>query len=146
MGHLLMENRSGLVVAARLTPATGRAEREAAIAMVEAVPGRHRITLGADKAYDAGDFVADLRGLNVTPHVARNTSGRRSTIDGRTTRHPSYGASQRARKRIEEAFGWVKVVAGQRKTKFRGGGRVGWAFTLAAAAYNLARLPKLLTA
>lgn len=93
-----------------------------------------------------GDFVADLRALKVTPHVAQNTSGRRSTIDGRTTRHPSYNASQRARKRIEEAFGWVKVVAGQRKTKFRGSGRVGWAFTLAAVAYNLARLPKLLSA
>jgi len=146
MGHLLMENRSGLVVAAKLTPATGRAEREAAIAMVEAVPGRHRITLGADKGYDAGDFVADLRALNVTPHVAQNTNGRRSRIDGRTTRHPGYGASQKARKRIEEAFGWVKAVAGQRKTKFRGGDRVGWAFTLAIAAYNLIRLPKLLTA
>jgi transposase len=144
MGHLLMENRSGLVVAARMTPATGRAEREAAIAMVEAVPGRHRITLGADKGYDAGDFVADLRALKVTPHVAQNTSGRRSRIDGRTTRHPGYSASQKVRKRIEEAFGWVKVVAGQRKTRFRGTDRVGWAFTLAAAAYNLIRLPKLL--
>ena len=144
MGHLLMENRSGLVVAARMTPATGRAEREAAIAMVEAVPGRRRITLGADKGYDAGDFVADLRALKVTPHVAQNTSGRRSRIDGRTTRHPGYGASQKVRKRIEEAFGWVKVVAGQRKTRFRGTDRVGWAFTFATAAYNLIRLPKLL--
>lgn len=145
MGHLLMENRSGLVVAAKLTPATGRAEHEAAIAMVKAVPGRHRITLGADKGYDAGGFVANLRALKVTPHVAQNTSGRRSRIDGRTTRHSSYSASQKARKRIEEAFGWVKVVAGQRKTKLRGSDRVGWAFTLAAAAYNLIRLPKLLT-
>ncbi len=144
MGHLLMENRSGLVVAAKLTPATGRAEREAAIAMIEAVTGRRRITLGADKGCDAGGFVADLRALKVTPHVAQNTRGRRSRIDGRTTRHPSYSASQKARKRIEEAFGWVKVVAGQRKTKFRGSDRVGWAFTLAAAAYNLIRLPKLL--
>ncbi len=144
MGHLLMENRSGLVVAARLTAATGRAEREAAVAMVAAMPGRHRVTLGADKAYDTSDFVAELRALRVTPHVAQNTAGRRSRIDARTTRHPGYAASQRARKRIEEVFGWMKVVAGQRKTRFRGTARVGWAFTFAAAAYNLIRLPKLL--
>lgn len=146
MGHLLMENRSGLVVAARPTPPTCRAEREAAIAMVVTEPGRHRITLGADKAYDADDFVDGLRALNVTPHVAQNTFRRRLTIDGRTTRHPSYSSSQMVRKWIEEAFGWVKMVAGQRKTKFRGRGRVGWAFTLAAAAYNLARLPRMLAA
>jgi hypothetical protein len=146
MGHLLMENRSGLVVAACLTRATGRAEREAAISLVEAVPGRHRITLGADRGYDARDFTTELRGLNVTPHVAQNTQGRRSRIDGRTTRHAGYAASQRGRKRIEGAFGRIKLIAGQRKTKFKGNGRVGWAFTLAAAAYNLIRLPKLLAA
>lgn len=144
MGHVLMENRSGLVVAARLTAATGRAEREAAVAMVAAMPGRHRVTLGADTAYDTSDFVAELRALKVTPHVAQNTAGRRSRIDARTTRHPGYAASQRARKRIEEVFGWMKGVAGQRKTRFRGTARVGWAFTFAAAAYNLIRLPKLL--
>jgi transposase len=104
------------------------------------------ITLGADKAYDAEDFVNELRSMNVRAHVAQNTSGRRSAIDGRTTRHAGYGVSQRIRKRIEEPFGWTKTVAGQRRTKFRGRDRVGWAFTLAMAAYNLIRLPKLLGA
>ena len=102
------------------------------------------ITLGADKGYDAEDFVNELRSMNVTPHVAQNTSGRSSAIDGRTTRHDGYAVSQRIRKRIEEAFGWIKTVAGQEKTKFRGRDRVGWAFTFAAAAYNLVRLPKLI--
>ena len=146
MGHLLMENRSGLVVAARLTQATGWAEREAAGRLIEDLPGRHRITVGADRAYDTADFVAGLRGLNATPHVAQNLSGRASRIDRRTVRHPGYLASQRARKRIEEAFAWIKTIAGQAKTSFRGTARVGWAFTLAAAAYNLIRLPKLLAA
>ena len=144
MAHALMENRSGLAVDARLTPATGKAEREAALEMVDGVPGSHRITLGADKAYDAAQFVADLRERTVSPHVAQNTSGRRSAIDGRTTRHPGYAASQRIRKRIEEVFGWVKSSAGLRKTRHRGLGRVGWTFTLTVAAYNLIRLPKLL--
>jgi transposase len=144
MGHLLMENRSGLVIAARLTPATGVAEREAASRLVEDVPGRHRITVGADRAYDTAGFIAALRRLKATPHVAQNLSGRRSRIDRRTVRHPGYLASQRSRKRIEEAFAWIKTVAGQVKTSFRGTARVGWAFTLAAAAYNLIRLPKLL--
>ncbi len=142
MGHLLMENRSGLVVAARLTQATGLAEREAASTLIESVPGRHRITVGADRAYDTAAFVAGLRALNATPHVAQNVAGRSSRID----RHPGYLASQRARKRIEEAFAWIKTIAGQAKTSFRGTARVGWAFTLAAAAYNLIRLPKLLRA
>jgi hypothetical protein len=102
------------------------------------------ITLGADKAYDAEDFVNELRSMTVTPHVAQNTSGRSSAIDARTTRHGGYAGSQRVRKRIEEAFGWIKTVARQEKTKFRGRGRVGWAFTFAAAAYNLVRLPKLI--
>jgi hypothetical protein len=144
MGHLLMENRSGLVIAARLTQATGAAEREAAGTLIEDVPGRHRITVGADRAYDTRDFVAGLRRLNATPHVVQNVSGRSSRIDRRTVRHPGYLASQRARKRIEEAFGWIKTIAGQAKTSFRGTARVGWAFALAAAAYNLIRLPKLL--
>ncbi|MQX66810.1 transposase [Sinorhizobium meliloti] len=103
------------------------------------------ITLGADKAYDTKDFVKDLRSIKVTPHVTQNINGRRSAIDGRTTRHCGYKASLRIRKRIEEAFGWIKTVAGQDKTKFRGRDRVGWAFTFAAAAYNLVRLPKLMT-
>jgi hypothetical protein len=146
MGHLLMENRAGLVVATRLTQATGLAERAAAGGLIEDVPGRHRITVGADRAYDTADFVATLRRLNATPHVAQHVAGRSSRIDRRTVRHPGYLASQRARKRIEEAFAWIKTIAGQAKTSFRGTGRVGWAFTLAAAAYNLIRLPKLLGA
>lgn len=146
MGHGLMENRHGLLVDACLTPADGHAERVAALHMIEPLADRpRRITLGADKGYDTEDFVNELRSMKVTPHVARNTSGRRSAIDGRTTRHGGYAASQRIRKRIEEAFGWIKTVAGQDKTKFRGRDRVGWAFTLAAAAYNLVRLPKLMT-
>jgi transposase len=145
MGHGLMENRHGLLVDACLTLADGHAERVAALHMIEARADRPRaITLGADKAYDCQDFVNELRSMKVTPHVARNTSGRGSAIDGRTTRHSGYGASQRIRKRIEEAFGWIKTVAGQDKTKLRGRDRVGWAFTLAAATYNLVRLPKLM--
>ena len=145
MGHALMENRNALVVDVRLTTATGLAEREAAVAMVEAIPGRHRITVGADKAYDTKDFVADLRQLGAAPHVAQNTRNRRSAIDGRTTRHPGYPISLRIRKRIEEVFAWIKG-AGLRKTRHRGTARVGWMFTLTAAAYNLFRLPKLLAA
>ena len=144
-GHLLMENRSDLLAAARLTQATGLAERAAAGRLIENLPGRHRITVGADRAYDIAGFVAALRVLNATPHVAQNLSGRRSRIDRRTVPHSGYLASQRARTRIEEAFAWIKTVAGQAKTSFRGTARVGWSFTLAAA-YNLIRLPKLLGA
>jgi transposase len=147
MGHALMENRNGLVVDACLTPADGHAERMAALHMIEPRADRpNAITLGGDKAYDAEDFVNELRAMKVTPHVAQNTNGRSSAIDGRTTRHAGYAVSQRIRKRIEEAFGWIKTIAGQEKTKFRGRERVGWAFTFAATAYNLARLPKLLAA
>ena len=146
LGHVLMENGNGLVVAAAVTKATGTAEREAAIEMVGALEGSHRITVGGDKAYDTADFVANMRWLGVTPHVAQNTNGRRSAIDGRTTRHPGYGVSQKKRKRIEEVFGWIKSSAGFRKTRHRGTERVGWMFTLNAAAYNLVRLPKLLGA
>jgi transposase len=147
IGHTLMENRSGLIVDTRVTTADGHAERIAALSMIEPRADRpHAITLGADKAYDAEDFVNELRSMNVRPHVAQNDNGRRSAIDRRTTRHAGYGISQRIRKRIEEPFGWTKTVAGQRKTRFRGRDRVGWAFTLAMAAYNLVRLPKLLGA
>jgi transposase len=145
MGHLLMENRSGLIVDAMLTPASGTAEREAAEAMLGRQSGRHRASLGADKGYDAAGFVARVRALNVTPHIAQDTT-RRSAIDGRTTGHPGYQASQRLRKRIEEAFGWIKTVGGLRKTRHCGTERVGWMFTLTAAACNLIRLPKLLEA
>jgi transposase len=145
MGHGLMENRHGLLVDACLTLADGHAERVAALHMIEPRADRPTaITLGADKAYDAEDFINELRSMNVTPHVAQNTSGRSSAVDGRTTRHGGYAVSQRIRKRIEEAFGWIKTVAGQEKTNFRGRDRVAWAFTFAAAAYNLVRLPKLI--
>jgi transposase len=145
IGHGLMENRSGLLVDACLTRAGGHAERVAALHMIEPRADRPcSVTLGADKAYDTEDFVGELRSMNVTPHVAQNTGNRRSAIDGRTTRHGGYDVSQRIRKRIEEAFGWIKTIAGQEKTKLRGVGRVGFAFTFAAAAYDLVRLPKLL--
>lgn len=146
MGHALMENRHGLVVQADATQATGRAEREAAITMLDAqAPGtENQLTLGADKAYDTSDFVADLRQMCVTPHVAQNTSGRASNIDGRTTRHAGYAISQRTRKRIEEAFGWAKTIAGMAKVKVRGLDRVRHQFTFTMAAYNLIRMPRLL--
>ena len=145
IGHGLMENRHGLLVDACLTLADGHAERVAALHMIEPRADRATaITLGADKAYDAEDFVNELRSMNVTPHVAQNNNGRSSAVDGRTTRHGGYAVSQRIRKRIEEAFGWIKTVAGQEKTSFRGRDRVAWAFTFAATAYNLLRLPKLI--
>jgi IS5 family transposase len=141
MGHTLMENLSGLIVDACVTTADSYAERIAALAMIEPRADRpHAISLGADKAYDAEDFVNELRSMNVRPHVAQNDNGRR------TTRHVSYAMTQKIRKRIEEGFGWIKTVGGQRKTKFKGRDRVGWAFTFTAAAYNLVRLPKLLDA
>jgi transposase len=146
MGHVVMENRNGLVVDASVTLATGTAEREAAEAMIGEMPAGHRITVGADKAYDTAGFVGGMRELDATPHVAQNNKRRRSAIDGRTTRHAGYKASLRARKRIEEVFGWMKTVGGQRKTRYRGTPRVNWLFTLSAAAYNLIRMPKLLGA
>ena len=144
VGHVLMENRHGLVVDAELTRASGHAERLAALAMLDRLPIVGPVTLGADRGFDARDFIMELRERQVTPHIAQNTSGRRSAIDGRTTRHPGYGASQRVRKRIEEALAWIKTIAGQSRTKLRGLARVRWTFTLAAAAYNLVRLPRLL--
>ena len=144
MGHVLIENRSCLVIDTRTTHASGTAEREAAVAMIAAIPGQHRITVGCDKAYDTTDFVADVRGLSATAHVTQNDKARRSAIDGRTTRHWGYQVSLLVRKRIEETFGWMKTIGGQRKTRYRGTPRVGWMFTLSAAAYDLIRLPKLL--
>ena len=149
LGHVLMENRHGLVVETRLTTATGTAEREAALEMVGAKRKRKRgrVTLGGDKNYDTHEQVATLRALKVTPHVAQNT-GRPggSAIDQRTTRHAGYAASQTKRQRVEEIFGWFKTVALMRKTRFRGLERVGWMFTWAAAAYNLVRMRNLLGA
>jgi transposase len=145
MGHALMENRSGLIVETETTLADGHAERRAALAMIHRrCPGQRQITLGADKGYDSADFVADLRAIDVTPHVAAKLKG--SALDGRTTRHAGYAVSQRIRKRIEEAFGWGKTVGTAAKTMLRGTARVGFQFTLNMAAYNLARLPKLLAA
>ena len=145
IGHGLMENRSGLIVGTRLTRVSGHAERLAALDLIAPHGDRPRaVTLGADKGYDAKDFVMELRELNVRAHIAQNSSGRRSAIDRRTTRHRGYALSQRVRKRIEEAFGWIKTVAGLKKTRFRGLARVDLAFSFAAAAYNLVRLPKLL--
>ena len=145
-----MENRNGLVSGVRLNHATGTAERDAALALLDARPGCSRITLRADKGYDARGFIAALRSRLVTPHIAidRRTSKlgtpRRSAMDGRTTRHAGYAVSLRIRKRIEAVFGWVKSSAGLRQTKFRAVDRVGWSFSLAATAYNLIRLPRLL--
>jgi transposase len=145
MGHALMENRNGLVVGAVATRASGHAERLAALALIEPHADRPRpVTLGADKGYDSSDFAMELREQAVIPHLAQNQSGRRSAIDGRTTRHPGYAVSQRIRKRIEEVFGWAKSVAGLRKLRHRGLPKVDWQFTLAMAAYDLVRLPKLL--
>ena len=144
MGHALMENRHGLVVQAEATEADGTAERQAALEMIDRqAPGTcNRLTLGADKAYDAREFIADLRQKCVTPHVAQKA--RSSAIDGRTTRHAGYAVSSRKRKLVEEAFGWAKTIAGCAKVKVRGLARVGFHFTLAMAAYNLIRLPKLI--
>jgi Transposase DDE domain len=144
IGHALMENRSGLIVDTRLTRVSGHAERLAALAMIQGFADRpSAITLGGDKGYDSADFVEELRTMK---HVAQNTSGRRSAIDGRTHASSGYAASQRIRKRIEEAFGWMKTVGGLRKTKLRGLPKVDWAFSFVAAAYNLVRAPKLLGA
>jgi transposase len=141
-GHVLMENRSGLIVGTRLTPADGYGERDAALLLVQALPGG-RVTLGADKGYDFPGVVAELRRMAVTPHVAQNTTKRRSAIDARTTRHPGYAISQRKRKLVEQAFGWMKTIGTLRKLHHRGGLRVAWIFTFAAAAYNLVRLRTL---
>ena len=145
MAHVLMENRNGLAVDGRLTLAEGTAEREAAKEMVHALPGGHPITVGGDKGFDTADFVASMRQLDATPHVAQNTSGRSSAIDGRTTRHVGYAISQVIRKRVEEIFGWSKTVGTLRKTRFRGRDRVGWSFMLALSGYNLVRMRNLAT-
>jgi IS5 family transposase len=147
MGHALMENRNGLIVGAVATRASGHAERLAAQHLIEPhADDAGRITLGGDKGYDTQDFIAEMREANVTPHVAQNDRGRRSAINGRTTRHCGYVASLRIRKRIEEAFGWAKTIAGLRKARHRGRAKIDWQSTFAMAAYNLVRLPKLLAA
>jgi transposase len=144
-GNLLIENRNGLIITTELFQANGTAERDAALVMLEQLPGTNRVTVGADKAYDTKDFVAECRNLKVTPHVAQNVkrSGG-SAIDERTTRHDGYAISQKKRKRIEESFGWLKTIALMRKVRHRGIHKVGWVFTFAAAAYNLVRMKNLL--
>ncbi len=146
LGHVLMEHRSGLIVQATVTPADGHGERDAALVMLERIPGQQRITVAGDKGYDTRDFVAELRGMQVTPHVAQHTTGRRSAIDARTTRHPGYTISQQKRKLVEQGFGWMKTIGGLRKLRHRGGALVTWIFTFTAAAYNIVRLRRLLTA
>jgi transposase len=146
-GHLLMENRNALIVDIDLTQADGYAERAAALQMLARLPRRRRRrTVAADKAYDTAGFVADCRDLGVTPHVAPNTTNRRSAIDGRTTRHPGHRTSQRIRARIEEPFGWIKTVGGGRKLRYRGRQRNRAWFLLAGATYNLIRIAALDTA
>ena len=142
-GHILMENRNGLAVDVDLTEATGRAEREAALVLAASLPGKHRVTLGGDKAYDVREFVEQLRSVQVTPHIAAKQVSY-TAIDGRTMRHPGYALSQRKRKRVEEIFGWLKTVGLMRKTRHRGVARVGWMFRFATAVYNLVRIRNLL--
>jgi len=144
MGHVLMENRNGLAVDARVSQATGKAEREKAVAMLARRPGTSPITVGADKAYDTRDFVHATRTAGVIPHVAQNDTHRRSAIDDRTTRHEGYEISQRKRKRVEEIFGWGKTVGGLRKVRHRGEQLVSWMFTFTMAAFNLVRMRTLL--
>jgi len=145
-GNVMIENRNGLVVDTELLQCNGTAERDAAMLMAERVEGTERITVAADKAYDTKDFVSEMRGMNVTPHVSQNIkrSGG-SAIDGRTTRHEGYQVSQRKRKRIEEVFGWIKTVGTLRKTRHRGLETVRWVFTFTATAYNLVRMRNLMS-
>lgn len=145
-GNVLMENRNGLILDLRVVPATGRAEREAALALLDRhLPDAEGATLGADAGYDVADFVASCRDRGITPHIAQTRDQRRrSAVDGRTTRHEGYAVSQRLRKRIEEIFGWAKTVACFRKTRFRGLARTQLAAHLVATAYNLLRMAKML--
>jgi hypothetical protein len=141
---VLMDNRHGLIVDADVTSATGTAERESAVRMLDRLPERkRRRTLGADKGYDTNDFVAQVRERNFTPHVAQNVSNRKSAIDGRTTRHPGYALSQARRPMVEQNFGWDKTVGLLAKLRHRGRERVGWVFTFTVAAYDLLRLTRL---
>jgi transposase len=146
LGHVLMEHRSGLIVKATVTPADGHGERDAAVVMIGALRGRHRITVAADKGYDSREFVTNLRAMRATPQVAQyaETPHRGSAIDGRTTRHPGYALSQRKRKLVEPSFGWIKTIGGLQKLRHRGGHLVTWIFTFTAAVYNIVRMRRLL--
>jgi IS5 family transposase len=141
-GHVVTENRNGLIVAAELTKATGRAEVEAGIQMVSRMPGTKQVTVAGDKGYDTHEFVETLRAMQATPHVARKQ--KYSAIDGRTTRHDGYAMSQRRRKLTEERFGWMKTVGLLRKLRHRGLQKVRWIFVLTAAACNLVRMRRLI--
>jgi transposase len=141
-GNVLMDNRNGLVADVETMQADGTAERDAAVVMIESIPGDDRVTIGADKGYDTKGFVADARALNATPHVAQK---KHSAVDGRTTRHEGYRISQQKRKRVEEIFGWMKTTGGLRKLRHRGLELVGWMFTFTAAVYNLVRIRNLST-
>jgi transposase len=138
LGHVLMENRSGLAVDVEVTLASGTAERDAAKTMSGRLEGRKRRTLGADKGYDAADFANDLREMDITPHIAQKKGGK--SVDGRTTRHEGYAISQRKRKRVEEIFGWAKTVGLIRKAKVRGKAKINWLFTMSIAVFNLVRM------
>ena len=147
IGNVMTENRNGFVVEAELRQVSGSVEREAAAAMiVRHSPGAQQITVGADKAFDTAGFVADMRALNVTPHVAQNTTGRRSAIDGRTTRHAGYETSQQKRKRVEEPFGWGKTIGGLARPMLRGVKKLDFKFIWTMAAYDLIKLPRLIGA
>jgi len=146
LGHVITENRNGLIVDTRLNVGHGDSGTQPALEMAANKPESKRITMGADRGYDTPGFAEQSRALGITPHVAQKDTNRASSIDGRTTCHEGYAVSQRKRKRVEEVFGWIKTVALQRKTKFRGIDRVGWMFTFAAAAYNLVRMRNLETA
>jgi transposase len=149
LGHVMVENRNGLIVEAMVTHADGRAEADAALLMADEMrrrKGDQRFTLGADKAYDSRELVNTLQAMRITPHIAQNNKNRRSAVDRRTTRHRGYSLSQSRRPIIERAFGWLKTVAGMRKVKLRGLEKVSWLFQYAAAAYNLWRIPKLISA
>ena len=145
LGHVLMENRNGLLMRTMVTQADGTAERDAALLMASKIPRNQAVTLGGDKNYDTRDFVDTLRGMKITPHVAQNNTNRSSAIDGRTTWHPGYEISQRKRKRVEQSFSWMKMVGLLRKVKLRGIQKVSWWFTFVGAAYNLIRLRRLRT-
>src|SRR4051794_25406067 len=145
MGHVMMENRNALIVDAQLTEANGTAERATALDMIDENAGSGS-TVGGDKNYDTANFIAGCRARGCTPHVSQNNTNRRSAIDSQTTRHPGYRISMIKRKQIEEAFGWMKTVGGLRKTRHCGRALVEWFFVLTATAYNLVRIPKILTA
>jgi transposase len=146
LGHTLVENRNGLIAAAMATQADGYAEREAALLMLQEKQksGSRRITVGADKAYDAGDFVTAARAIKVTPHITKNDKGRRSNLDRRTTRHPGYAISLSRRWLVEKSFGWLKQTGPLRQVKLRGLHKVDWIFVFSCAAHNLMRLPRLI--